>query len=81
MFPIFQDQGLSRVCEVGIELPNLEPLKISGEILAYNINPKAQENDHSSAPGRWRWSHRILPAGRPFDVVSQGKKGGVGFML
>jgi len=39
MFPIFQDQGLSRVCEVGIELPNLEPLKISGEILAYNINP------------------------------------------
>lgn len=54
MFPIFQDQGLSCVCEVGIELPNLEPLKISGEILAYNINPKAQENDHPPAPGR-RW--------------------------
>jgi len=39
MFPIFQDQGLSRVCEVGIELPNLEPLKISGEIVDYDINP------------------------------------------
>jgi hypothetical protein len=42
----FPDQGLSCFCEVGIELSNLEPLKISGEIVDYDINPKAQENDH-----------------------------------
>jgi hypothetical protein len=51
MFPIFQDQGWCYFCEVGIEFQTL-PLNISGKIVAYNINPKAQGNDHPPAPGR-----------------------------
>jgi len=50
MFPIFQDQGWCYFCEVGIEFQTF-PLNISGKIVAYNINPKAQGNDHP--PGPW----------------------------